>query len=166
MTACAQQQLSWLPISILTRLCLRGGLASKITSVTLIDRSELPLKCNVQVAISSVRTFLAEGLRQRLSGLVDVLIFNPPYVPTTIDEVTAAQTDSDIAGSWAGGYDGMQVTNKLLDQASVSVGDFPLVHAEVSSEVALVTVWPLLSSHDTAKQSNSHQSADESHLQT
>jgi len=52
-----------------------------------------------------------------------VLIFNPPYVPTPDEEAIAAQsqggTCDTIAGSWAGGEDGMGVTNIFLDQVEV-----------------------------------------------
>lgn len=59
------------------------------------------------------------------SGMVDVLVFNPPYVPTsdvpllaTADTGSSAfQYDSHLlALSYAGGMDGMEVTNKLLEQ--------------------------------------------------
>ncbi|OCL01685.1 methyltransferase [Glonium stellatum] len=67
------------------------------------------------------------------SGSVDVLIFNPPYVPTselpdltlhdtfnTISLETSSTTfeqDSHLlALSYAGGVDGMEITNRLLEQ--------------------------------------------------
>jgi len=48
-------------------------------------------------------------------------VFNPPYVPTSDDEVDAAQHVAGIAGSWAGGSDGMGVTDTLLSQVDVGV---------------------------------------------
>ncbi|EMD00160.1 hypothetical protein BAUCODRAFT_367034 [Baudoinia panamericana UAMH 10762] len=56
---------------------------------------------------------------------VDVALFNPPYVPTEM--VPTAPGDSSVATpferesqllalSYAGGVDGMEVTNRLLDQ--------------------------------------------------
>lgn len=45
---------------------------------------------------------------------MDLLLFNPPYVPTVEEEAANAQHHADIAGAWAGGEDGMQVTNELL----------------------------------------------------
>lgn len=68
------------------------------------------------------------------SGMIDVLIFNPPYVPTSgLPRTVAAEAlsceatlstgkstfedDSDmLALSYAGGVDGMEVTSRLLDQ--------------------------------------------------
>lgn len=50
---------------------------------------------------------------------MDLLIFNPPYVPTEDQEVENAQSEAKIAGSWAGGAVGMDVTDCLLAQAPV-----------------------------------------------
>jgi len=57
----------------------------------------------------------------RLGHAVDILVFNPPYVPTPDEEVDTAQYDAGIAGSWAGGTDGMQVTDALLRQVDVGI---------------------------------------------
>ncbi|KAL9107061.1 MAG: hypothetical protein Q9227_008007 [Pyrenula ochraceoflavens] len=46
---------------------------------------------------------------------VDVLLFNPPYVPTDEVPMPTADEQSLIELSWAGGEEGMQVTQKLLD---------------------------------------------------
>ncbi|KAI0032509.1 S-adenosyl-L-methionine-dependent methyltransferase [Vararia minispora EC-137] len=59
---------------------------------------------------------LAAPLRHRLTRAVDVLIFNPPYVPTEEDEAAGAQVDAGITGAWAGGARGMLVTDALLEQ--------------------------------------------------
>ncbi len=67
-------------------------------------------------------------------GIVDVLIFNPPYVPTSelpVPSIVGPQDDREapssvsstfeydshlLALSYAGGMDGLEVTNRLLDQ--------------------------------------------------
>ncbi|KAF8679687.1 Methyltransferase [Rhizoctonia solani] len=68
------------------------------------------------VPLDAVICNLVRPLKPRLSGQIDVLIFNPPYVPTEEEEAIMAQSQADIAGAWAGGFDGMAVTNRLLDE--------------------------------------------------
>jgi release factor glutamine methyltransferase len=60
------------------------------------------------------------------AGMVDVLIFNPPYVPTpdlpalpdSVDRIIQPSFEDDshlLALSYAGGADGMETTDRLLD---------------------------------------------------
>ncbi|KAL8766406.1 MAG: hypothetical protein Q9209_006782 [Squamulea sp. 1 TL-2023] len=76
--------------------------------------------------LASIDGDLTSAIR---SGVVDVLIFNPPYVPTcnapaasasyeaNEDKQTDLDADSDLLSlSYAGGVDGMEVTNTLLKQ--------------------------------------------------
>ena len=56
---------------------------------------------------------LGRGL-SGLYGKVDLLIFNPPYVPTESEEVAS----SGIEASWAGGIDGREVIDKFLPTAA------------------------------------------------
>jgi len=44
-------------------------------------------------------------------GTIDVLLFNPPYVPTDDDELSRAD---DVAAAWAGGHLGRRVLDRLL----------------------------------------------------
>ena len=66
---------------------------------------------------------LTKPLTQRLRHSVDLLLFNPPYVPTDDEEASGAQSGADIEGSWAGGKDGMRITDILLDQLDASSQD-------------------------------------------
>ena len=49
--------------------------------------------------------------------LVDVLIFNPPYVPTPKEEVGLR----GIEAAWAGGIDGRQVIDEFLPLIQVLI---------------------------------------------
>jgi release factor glutamine methyltransferase len=82
---------------------------------------------NPQLApIHAVRCDLATALVQDLAGAVDVLIFNPPYVPTPDDEVVDFEADRTlidtitgdeiIAAAWAGGANGRRVVDRALAQ--------------------------------------------------
>jgi len=62
------------------------------------------------VNVECVQTDLVDGLFPRLTGQVDVLLFNPPYVVTSSEEVN----QSWIAASWAGGANGTEVLDRLL----------------------------------------------------
>jgi release factor glutamine methyltransferase len=75
----------------------------------------------VQVSLEPLVASLARPLTSRLEHAIDILVFNPPYVPTYDEEMDAAQNDAGISGSWAGGADGMQVTDALLRQVEVGV---------------------------------------------
>jgi len=60
----------------------------------------------------AIQCDLASQLLEHLEGKVDVLIFNPPYVPTPDDEVGS----SGIEASWAGGSNGRVVLDRALPQ--------------------------------------------------
>ena len=64
-------------------------------------------------------TSLLTGLTIRLRRSVDVLLFNPPYVPTLEDEASDAQELRGIAGAWAGGREGMELTWPVLEALDV-----------------------------------------------
>ncbi|PWA31991.1 hypothetical protein CCH79_00018857, partial [Gambusia affinis] len=81
--------------------------------------------CN-QVALQPVITDLVQSLLPRLSGKVDVLLFNPPYVVTPSEDVGSR----GVEAAWAGGERGRQVTDRLLPlvpQLLSSTGLFYLV---------------------------------------
>eukprot|EP01127_Copromyxa_protea_P003112 TRINITY_DN1297_c0_g1_i4.p1 TRINITY_DN1297_c0_g1~~TRINITY_DN1297_c0_g1_i4.p1 ORF type:complete len:169 (-),score=28.87 TRINITY_DN1297_c0_g1_i4:102-608(-) len=61
------------------------------------------------VAIEVVHTSFFEGM-ERLHGKVDLLVFNPPYVPSEEEELNR----EDLYAAWAGGVDGREVIDQLL----------------------------------------------------
>lgn len=56
---------------------------------------------------------LCQALIPRLQGAVDLMICNPPYVPTPDEEVGRG----GLAAAWAGGFRGRQVTDRVLSLA-------------------------------------------------
>ncbi|KAK8833808.1 S-adenosylmethionine-dependent methyltransferase [Tritrichomonas musculus] len=50
-----------------------------------------------------------------LRGPFDVIIFNPPYVETSPEELQKAKDNHDISASWAGGVDGAEVIYDFLN---------------------------------------------------
>ncbi|TVU27103.1 hypothetical protein EJB05_29682 [Eragrostis curvula] len=57
-----------------------------------------------------IATDIVSGLEKRLAGMVDVVVVNPPYVPTPEEEIGC----KGIASSWAGGLNGRQVIDRIL----------------------------------------------------
>ncbi|KAI3427433.1 hypothetical protein D9Q98_010348 [Chlorella vulgaris] len=114
------------------RLCLEVGSGSGyvITSLGLLLQQLgmavqlLATDINQQAAAATAATLAAHGvwradvvlcdlasaLLPAIEGLVDVLVFNPPYVPTPDDEVASG----GLAAAWAGGARGRRVIDRLL----------------------------------------------------
>ena len=49
-----------------------------------------------------------------LTSPVDYLIFNPPYVVTSKEELQEAQQSAGISAAWAGGENGVEVLKELI----------------------------------------------------
>lgn len=71
--------------------------------------------------VCPIRCNLTDALRSRT---IDVLLFNPPYVVTSDEELQTQQfnsgaepsTERNLVFSWAGGKDGRRITDLLLDK--------------------------------------------------
>ncbi|KAK4705878.1 release factor glutamine methyltransferase, partial [Phenoliferia sp. Uapishka_3] len=66
------------------------------------------------VPLNPVISDLTSAFLPRLTNSVDVLVFNPPYVETEMEEMEGAQARGAIDTTWAGGEHGMTVTNRVL----------------------------------------------------
>jgi release factor glutamine methyltransferase len=83
------------------------------SSAAVTTETTLVRNCPRQFS-SVIQCDLFSGLR--LSGQIDVLVFNPPYVPVDEDDSWAG----DIGFAWKGGGMGMSTTWKVLDSLKVS----------------------------------------------
>jgi len=87
--------------------------------------------CTALHTTDAICADLLGSLLPRLAGRVDVLLFNPPYVPTDDDEVisesTALRSSSEglLAAAWAGGARGRRVIDRALPQIAAC-----LTHSE------------------------------------
>ncbi|WFD02455.1 peptide chain release factor N(5)-glutamine methyltransferase [Malassezia obtusa] len=72
-----------------------------------------------KVDLQPVLTSTLDGLR--VEGLVDLLLFNPPYVVTSAEEEAAAQAHASLGGSWAGGIYGTALLQRMIDQGMIEV---------------------------------------------
>jgi release factor glutamine methyltransferase len=67
---------------------------------------------NNVMRLETIQCDLASSLLGRCKGIFDIIIFNPPYVPTPDSEVSG----NGIEVSWAGGEKGRQVTDRAIPQ--------------------------------------------------
>jgi release factor glutamine methyltransferase len=84
--------------------------ALQVTKETAIKNSSN--NSNELDTLEAIQCDLATALLPRLAGQVDVILFNPPYVPTPDTEVGG----SGIEASWAGGVHGRRVVDRAVEQ--------------------------------------------------
>lgn len=101
----------------------RYACEATVQTVKVAETEQVELKESHGFYLGNMVGDLTSPLR---SGMVDILIFNPPYVPTpdlpgipeveTGDGKSTFEDDSKLlALSYAGGADGMETTDRLLD---------------------------------------------------
>ena len=103
-----------------------------IKNVYLTNSHHYPFILVLEVCVDIINTDLVMGMEYGLCHKVDILLFNPPYVPTPPDEGKISLTYSrsiayeinslfltavggcGISASWAGGLDGRVVIDRFL----------------------------------------------------
>ncbi|GAB1603162.1 methyltransferase N6AMT1-like [Argonauta hians] len=86
-----------------------------------------------KVAVEVVETDLISALLPRLSNKVDILLFNPPYVPTPTEEI-AFKVDDPVVASWAGGTKGREVMDRLFQLIPTILSDRGIFYLVVVEE--------------------------------
>ncbi|PON39328.1 Eukaryotic/archaeal PrmC-related [Parasponia andersonii] len=110
---------------VITSLALLLGQESNGVQYFATDTNPYALKVTSEtleahgVHAELISTDIASGLEKRLAGLVDVMVVNPPYVPTPEYEVGR----EGIASAWAGGEDGRSVIDRILPIADNLLSD-------------------------------------------
>jgi len=84
-------------------------IALQVTRATAIA-NQVPESPNL---LELLRCDLASALLPNMAGIVDIVLFNPPYVPTTDEEVG---TSNGIDAAWAGGVAGRRVVDRAQSQ--------------------------------------------------
>ena len=74
-----------------------------------------------QALLHPVVASVLDGLRPRIDGAVDLLLFNPPYVVTTEEEEVNEQARASLGGAWAGGTNGTKILDTLIHDDVLSV---------------------------------------------
>ena len=108
--------------------CVTAHLASLLPAAAV-----LAIDVNSDATIASRATARANNVAHRVAALqmdllaalrpasIDVLVFNPPYVPTSEEELAEALETRDISASWAGGTRGRRVLDKLLPHVGTAL---------------------------------------------
>ena len=119
-------------------LCLEvgpgSGVISAFTSRALADRQQSSMMITVDVNPAALyatqKTFACVGMSQSLEcilgdattcmfrrGVFDLMMCNPPYVPSDRNEI-----DHPLTAAWSGGLpDGREVTDKVIERAADSL---------------------------------------------
>ncbi|KAI9218383.1 methylase [Blastocladiella britannica] len=128
--------------------CVSSFLAMHLKTPTLYITTDInPRACDAtartgsqnKVAINPILTSLTGGLMPRLARSVDVLLFNPPYVPTPDEEVGTP----DISAAWAGGIRGRRVIDQVIPLLDVLLSDWGVAYFVFVKEndVPEITEW-------------------------
>ena len=87
----------------------------------------------LEEAVDIVECDLASGVDPELMGGFDVLVSNPPYIPTRVlsEEVPAEVADFEPALALDGGPDGLDVFRRLLELAPVALAPGGMLAVEL-----------------------------------
>ena len=92
------------------------SVAKIVKHVVAVDINPYAVECarkNAQRNRIENIEIIESDLFLKVSGKYDVIIFNPPYLPTGKDE----KVDDAVECAWDGGRSGRRVTDKFLEQA-------------------------------------------------
>lgn len=103
------------------------------------------------MALDVICTDLLQSL-DRLRGKIDILLFNPPYVPTSMEEyiqsIDRKSNEHDILSqAWAGGPIGRCVLDRLMPQVNEYLSKNGLFYIVVVEENNPQEISKIMSSY-------------------
>lgn len=109
--------------------------ATDISSEACRLASENVEELHLQDAVHVVECDLDEGIPVQLNGMFDVMVSNPPYIPTAVMQGLPREVrDFEPALALEGGEDGLDVFRRLLDCASRRLKPQGLLAVELHEE--------------------------------
>ncbi len=130
-------------------IILEIGTGSGIVSMFIKDIAQLiatdispqAVKCAKLNGIDVIRTDLFEGINVNVKGKFDLIVFNPPYLPSEDQK-----TDRDVL--WDGGPSGREIINRFLEQVKNYLTDEGRILLLVSSLTGIEQIIDKMKSLD------------------
>ena len=72
-------------------------------------------------AFTVVNDNFCDSIERQLCGNCDIMIFNPPYVVTSTEELQDPSFDASLSKAWAGGIDGREVIDDFLFKRKIPI---------------------------------------------
>jgi len=111
---------SGIPIVFLAKLLPTARPIATDINPFALDFAQRTAKENGIGTLETIQCDLATPLLSEFRNKIDVIIFNPPYVPTPDEEVVLESTNTTTVGgieaSWAGGERGRRVIDRAIPQ--------------------------------------------------
>jgi release factor glutamine methyltransferase len=103
-------------LNVAHRTALANGIVNirRINAETMMEQQICEQPSRVELCL--VHCNIATSLLPFLTNQVDVVICNPPYVPTPPEEVVNDMAGNLITAAWAGGLHGRQVIDRIVPQ--------------------------------------------------
>mmetsp|Transcript_33664 Transcript_33664/g.108735 ORF Transcript_33664/g.108735 Transcript_33664/m.108735 type:complete len:244 (-) Transcript_33664:385-1116(-) len=104
-------------ITGLSQILSRAGVPGSAAALMATDLNPAANAASARTAAAngaSVQVLNMDLLHALRPGVIDVLVFNPPYVPTSLEEAVQGQSSADLYAAWAGGPKGRVVLDRLL----------------------------------------------------
>ncbi|KAL0207561.1 hypothetical protein P9112_012189 [Eukaryota sp. TZLM1-RC] len=114
-----------------------------------VDINSSACTCSKQTATmnNTVVDLLNGDLLSSIHTPADLILFNPPYVPTEQDECSSAQSLGHLDAAWAGGIDGFHITESFLCDLPRVLDGCGVCYMVIMEENGFSRIKSLLNNH-------------------